>query len=238
MACNRWGDLVDAELHRFGLCLCALYPEIRPARLPWVRADIERLVGLMGFVLVENPDGTFYAHDPTRGLYNPHNPAYGLAYDRLGDLVISVGCAHSLAGPMTAAQAREQLERWGMTLTGSMHRTWGWVWVAHHPASDHHIDGGFNLAHLVDMARSHLRYLGTYQPVLELVADTPKPRLRPEALRALARPKLLAIGPAPRRARPLPRAEPSGQIALDLFAGGASAPPPGADPLSREGGYP
>jgi hypothetical protein len=234
-----WGNTVEEELHRFGLCSCALYPAIRPARQPWERADIERLLGLMGFTLHENPDGTFYAHDPEREIYNPHNPAYGLPYGRLGDLVISVGCANSLHGPMTAAQARAKLAKMGVTLSGYMHKTYGWEWVAYHAASDHRTEGGFNLPHLIQMTESYVRYLGhkgSYQPVLEEVAQqAPRPKLRPEQLRAAARPKLeLGVSAARVRRRsarpPEPAAE--GQITLDLFAGGVMI----ADEPPSEGG--
>lgn len=239
MACNRWGSLVDAELHRYGLCLCALYPEIRPARLPWVRADIERLIGLMGFTLIELPGGGFYAHDPEREIYVPNPVHEGEPFARLDELVIRVVCAHGLRGPMTAEQARAKLAKMGMTLSGSIQPTWGWAWVAYHPASDHRIEGGFNLAHLLQMSESYVRYIGrdgSYQPVLEeVVQQAPRPKLRPEQLRAAARPKLELGLPGARVGRqsaraPAPVAE--GQVALDLFAGAAAM---AHEPPSRGG---
>ncbi|MEI7771908.1 MAG: hypothetical protein WCI67_18090 [Chloroflexales bacterium] len=242
MACDRWGNPVDKELHRFGLCSCAIYPEIRPARPPCGRADIERLLGLMGFSLHERPDGTFYAHDPEREITVPRPVHEGEPFARLGELVIRVGCAHSLQGPMTAAQARARLAPMGVTLSRFLHRTWGWEWVAYHAASDHRIEGGFHLAHLIQMTESYVRYLGhtgSYQPVLEaVVQQAPRPKLRPEQLRAAARPKLelgLSGARVIRRSARAPAPVAEGQATLDLFAGGVGAGP-GEPPSRDEGG--
>ena len=225
--CNQYGDPVDAALHAFGLCTCAVYQN-RPPRRPWQRADIEHLLALMGWELQPSPHGGFHGHDPARMIFCPDPQLAGEPAERLDELIIRCACARSLAGRMTAAEARAILEPLGVTLVAT-HQGWrGWVWEVVHAASDWRSDAGFTLAGLVETARSHLRHLGyaPSQPVLtDLTTQTPKAVGRPEQRRADARPRLITGRPSGRRARP-PGANPTPAVQLDVFTGGHQQPQP------------
>lgn len=208
--CDYLSRDTDRELHHFGLCRCALYPSTAPRRLPWTRTDIERLLGLMNVTLIEQPENVFVAHDPARALVVP-SIGPGEPGHRLDELVIRVACADYIHGPLTVAQAQEQLARIGVELSGTLRRT-GWVWIAFHPASDYSIEGMYTLTHLIDMATSHVRYLGvagSYQPVItEITRQAPRTaqrRGRPDAAR-----------------RPHARLSREETTSLDLFTGSTS----------------
>ncbi|RRR66035.1 MAG: hypothetical protein EI684_21450 [Candidatus Viridilinea halotolerans] len=239
--CRHGLDPIDAALHAWGMCLCALYSP-RPPRPPWSRADIDTLLGVMGWELRPAPQGGWYGYDPARELFvpNPHGEA-GEDAAHLDELVVRCACARALAGPMTVAEARAILTPLGIDLHGGHRGSRGWRWQAHHPMNDWRSLAYFSLSEVVAVSQRYLHGLQTArnQPVLtQLTAQAEPSAQRTTQRHTSARPRLATtiIGNGGRRTRSQlspPSAAPT-QPTLDLFNGSTRPSPDRTKPATPE----
>ncbi|MBX0329115.1 hypothetical protein K2Z83_15665 [Oscillochloris sp. ZM17-4] len=152
-----------------------------------------QMAGLFGFTLHQLSNGRWVARDEARGLQTPDGAGISTAHatDDLGNLVVRARCADSLAGPMTIAEATEQLARLGFELRGGHHRTFGQEWWATSQAREVSTGTWLNLKRVLSAARAIVVADGLVERRQERMVDLtlqlqpldldPRPRLRPIA---------------------------------------------------------
>jgi hypothetical protein len=226
-ACNCYTDPIDRALHEAGVCTCALYTP-RPPQQRLTIPTAEHLLGLMGFALVQLPNGRYIAEDEARGIQVPTGATISTAHaeDDLAGLVVRAGCAHRLDGPMTIAEATKILTGLGFELKTRMHPTYGRQWWAVSQRLGASTCDWLCLRTVVMAAqaiRSVERYRVRQRDIPAILEQLPRdldPKRMPRHLNRLVRPR----PPGVELAAPVPQ-QPPRQTGLDLHT---QAPGPGA----------